>query len=208
MFWKRRDAAKSEVAAGPKAIPELVQSFLIAERKIDPGLVRLLRAVVRKGPNGEGQSPIRIFDESETQARKVTVKDFASLDEYPDLIICEGWFDEATRRVELEEKRKPVSDTTIFTEAEIRQRIEALDKPGSTVFFYLAWGSGRGGPLGRGAAVVELNPNPGKKQKKYSMYVADVVDTQPVGKGASFLDSDTSEDIVRWIRDAHHKRSQ
>lgn len=58
-----------------------------------------------------------------------------------------------------------------------------------------------------GAAVIELNPNyPGKKQKKYIVYPADVIDMQPVGKGQKLFDSDKPKNIARWIKDAHHKR--
>ncbi len=107
----------------------------------------------------------------------------------------------------MEEKKKAGFDTPIFTEAEIRQKIEGLSQPGSTVFFYLARGPGHGGPLGMGCAIVELNPNyTEKKQKKYILYTTDVVDMQPVGKGQELLKSDKSKDMSRWIKEAHHKR--
>jgi len=54
---------------------------------------------------------------------------------------------------------------------------------------------------------VELNPNyPGKKQKRYNVYIADVVEMQPVGKGQKLWDSDKPKEIARWIKEAHHKR--
>jgi len=204
---EKEKTKKVEKLPGPKAIPGLVQNHLVAERKMDPDLVRILKAVVRESTNGQRAFNIRVFDESEALAKKVTVKDYTSLDEHPDLIIYEGSFDEASKRVELEEKKKLISDTTIFTEGEIQQKIEALTEPGSTVFFYTARGPRHGGPLGMGAAIVELNPNyPGKKQKKYILYTADVVDMQPVDKGAKLFDSDKLKDIARWIKEAHHKR--
>ena len=211
MFWGKKsgkeETKKVEKLPGPKAIPGLVQKHLTAERKMDADLVQLLKAVVRKSASGETAFNIRVFDESEALAKKVTVKDCTSLDEHPDLTIYEGWFDEVLKKVELEEKKKVSSDTTIFTEAEIQQKIEGLSEPGSTVFFYQARGGKHGGPLGMGAAVVELNPNyPGKKQKKYIVYTADVVDMQPVGKGDKLFDSDKSKDIARWVKEAHHKR--
>jgi hypothetical protein len=188
----------------PTAIPGLVQKYLTAERKMDPDLARLLMAVVRPGANGRD---IRIFDESETEAKKVQVKDYSSLNEHADLIIYEGRFDDDSKKVELEEKKKIISDTTIFTEAEIQQKIEGLSEPGSTIFFYMARGGKHGGPLGMGAAIVELNPNyPNKKQKKYIVYTADVVDMQPVGKGDKLFDCEKSKDVARWIKENHQKR--
>ncbi len=170
MFWGKKsvkEEAKGEKLAGPQAIPGLVQKHLVAERKMDPSLVQLLKAVVLKSATQETGLHIRVFDESEALAKKVQVKDYTSLDGHPDLTIYEGWFDEGSKQVNVEEKNRVSLDTTIFTEAEILQQIEALKEPGSTVFFYMATGAKHGGPLGMGAAVIELNPNyPGTKQKK------------------------------------------
>ena len=213
MFWKKKPAteepskAKVEKLPGPKGIPELVGRHLIADMKMDPDLVGILKAVVRKSPKGEKAFDVRVFDESEAAVKKVTVNNYDSLDEHPISIIYEGWFDEDSKRVELEEKKKVCWDVPIFTEPEIRQKIEALSEPGSTVFFYLARGPTHGGPLGQGAAIVELNPNyPGKRQKKYIVYTADVDSTEPVGKGQKVFDSDKPKEIARWIKDAHCKR--
>ena len=209
LFWKRKakQEEKKEKLSSPQEIPGLVGNYLTAERKMDPDLVKLLKAVVRKSPTGERAFNIRVFDESEALAKKVQVKDYTSLDEWQDLIIYEGLFDEGSKQVKLEEKKKVNWDTTIFTQAEIQQKIEALSEPGGTVFFYMARGPSHGGPLGMGAAVVEINPNyPGKKQKKYILYQADVIDMQPVGKGQKLFDSDKLKDVAHWIKDAHYKR--
>lgn len=191
---------------GPKEIPMLVQKHLVAESKIDPDLARIFRALVRKSPKGERAFDIRVFDESEALARKVPVKDYTSLDGHPDLIVYEGWFDEESKRVEMEERKKVSSATTIFTEAEIQQKIEALSEPGGTVFCYMARGTGHGGPLGKGAAVIELNPNYPEKGKKYLIYAADVIDMQPVGKGQLWFDSNKPKDVARWVKSVHEKR--
>ena len=208
MFRRNKSSKKEEVKLSkPQAIPSLVQKHLVAEGKMDPDLVQLLKAVVHRSTTAITGFDIRVFDESEALAKKVEVKDYSSLDQNPDLIIYEGSFDEGSKQVKLEERKRASSDTTIFTEAEIRQKVEALSQPGSTVFFYMARGVAHGGPLGMGAAVIELNPNyPGKKQKKYNIGTADVVDMQPVGKGQYLFASDKPGEIAKWVKDAHHKR--
>jgi hypothetical protein len=210
IFWGKKstkEEERKEKLSGPKEIPGLVQNYLVAERKMDTDLVKLLKAVVRKSPTGETAFLIRVFDESEGLAKKVQVKDYTSLDESPDLIIYEGLYDEGSKQVKLEEKKKVDWATTIFTQAEIEQKIGAIKEPGDMVFFYMARGSVHGGPLGMGAAVIELNPSyPGKKQKRYNIYVADVIDLRPVGKGQRLFDSDRPKEIARWVKDGHHKR--
>jgi hypothetical protein len=206
MFGLKKSAKEEGKLSGPKAIPGSVLNYLVAERKMDPDLVKLLKAVERKSTT-EAAFNIRVFDDSEAIARQVQVKDYTSLDECPDLIIYEGWYDERAKQVKLEEKKKVNWDTPIFTPAEIQQKIEAISEPGDMVFFYTGRGGRHGGPLGMGAAVIELNPNyPGKKQKKYIVYMADVIDMQPVGKGDKLFDSDKPKDIARWVKDGHHKR--
>ena len=127
MFGRRKSEKEEEKRlSGPKGLPGLVQNYLIAEKKMDAGLVKLLKAVVERSTTGEKAYNIRVFDESDALANKVQVKDYASFDERPDLIIYEGWFDEGTKQVTLEEKKMMNFDTPIFTEDEIVKKIEAL----------------------------------------------------------------------------------
>lgn len=208
MLWgKKKSAKEEEKLRKPQAVPGLVQKHLVAEWKLAPDLAPLLKAVIRKSATRETAFDIRVFDESEALARKVQVNDYTTLDGHTDLILYEGWFNETSKQVELQEKKKVNWDTPIFTEVEIRQKIEALNQPGSTVFFYMARGGTHGGPLGMGASVIELNPNYlEKKGKKYNIYTADVVDMQPVGKGQKLFDSNKPKDIARWVKEGHGKR--
>ena len=97
-------------------------------------------------------------------------------------------------------------DVRIFTEAEIREKVEALTEPNSTVFFYVAGSPCSGGPLGRGALVVELNPAyPGNKQKKYIVYATDIEGLEPVGQKRRLFDSDKTKQVAHYIKESHHK---
>jgi hypothetical protein len=206
MFWGKKSAKEDRKLLGPKEIPGVVQNYLAVERKMDPDLVKLLRAVERKSTTG--MTSIRIFDESEAMAKKVQVNDYSFLDDHTDLILYEGSFDAGTKQVKLEEKKKMDWNTPIFSQAEIQQKVEGLKEPGSTVFFYTCRGGNHGGPLGMGAAVIELNPNyPGKKEKKYNMYLVDVIGMEPVARGAKAYESDKPKDIARWVKNIHDKRA-
>ena len=201
-------ARKEERLGRPQPVPELVQKHLVAELKMDPDVASALKAVLRrKSTSQEGPISIRVFDESEALAKKVNIENYISLDEHPDLIGYEGWFDPKSKRLGLVEKKRISSDTTIFTEAEILKKIEELSEPSSMVFFYMARGGSHGGPLGMGATVVELASNhAGEKKRKYSVYSADVIDMKPVGKGDKVFDSHKAKDIVDFIKRGHHKR--
>jgi hypothetical protein len=198
---------KVEKLPGPRGIPDFVGKYLVAEMKMDPDLVPIYKIVVHKRPQTERAFDCRVFDTAEAEASNTLIKDYTSLDTHQELIIYEGWFDEASKRVELKTKRETAQAVPILTEAEILQKIQALSEPGGTVLFYQARGSAVGGPLGRGAVIVELNPNyPGKKGKKYIIYTANVVGIEPVAKREKLFDSDKLKDIAKWVKEGHHKR--
>ena len=230
MFWKKKQSEtkaevpappkaemsappKTEKLAGPRSIEELVGRHIVLDLKQDPDWTWQLRSVVRPRADGTHRFDFRIFDEAQAAQKKVKVRDWTTFDQNPELILYQGWFDKVSMEVHFEEQKQqektvsPVPSDQILTENEIWQRIIGLSEPGSTVFFYLSGSPSSGGPLGRGAAVVELNPNyPGPKQKRYILYIVNVEGMQPVGKGTRFFDSDKSKEIAWWIKERHHKR--
>jgi len=197
---------KVEKLAGPKLMPGLLEKQLVSQYKVSPELARLLQVVVhRRGPAGRAFE-CRIFDMSEAEASGLAVKDYTSLDGHQDMVLYEGWYDEDSKQVELAEKKKVDYNVPILTEAEIQKKVETLQEPGSTVFFYQARGPALGGPLGRGAAIVELNPDYPKKGKKYTIYTAGVVGREPAGNRQKLMGVDKPKEIAKWIKDAHVKR--
>ena len=204
---KNKSSKEDEKLRKPQTVPEPVQKYLINEMKLPSHLAPLFKAAMGKKTSGEDAYSIRIFDESEADARKVKVNDYTTLDAHPELILYEGIYDQVSKKVELEEKTKVNWDTTIFNVEEITQQIEAMQEPGSTIFFYAARGSTRGGPLGMGAVVIELDPGEvDKKGPKYNIYVADVVDMQPVDKGQKMFESRKIKEIAEWVKTGHIKR--
>jgi hypothetical protein len=204
---KKIESAKAAKLSAPRPMPGLLEKHLVTSYKMDADIAKLLKVVVRRRPETEGAFDCRIFDQSEASASGTQVKDYASLDGHPELILYEGWFDEGSKRVEIVEKKKLTYDVPLFTETEIEEKIEALREPGSTVFFYQARGAAVGGPLGQGAALIELNPTYSEgKGRKYIVYAVDVVGMEPAGKKQKVFDSNKPKDISRWVKESHHKR--
>jgi hypothetical protein len=215
LFWRKKSLAeetkaKADKLPGPKLIPEPVRNYLVTQFDKAPALLAGFKSVIRKSTRAESTFDIRLFDETEAKVEDIVVKDYTSLDQFPELIFFEGWFNRKSRQVELHEKRdlKAKPEVPILGEGEIKQRIEGLTRPGSTVLFYLGESSVYGGPLSRGVAIVSLNPNyPVENQKKYIVYIANVDGLEPVGKRQAVFDTDRPKDVVRWIKERHHKPS-
>ena len=129
MFWGNKAAKgeeKGDKPSGPREIPDIIQHYLVSEKMMRADLVKLLKAVLRKGTNQEAGFHIRVFDDPDALANNVQVTDYTSLEKRPDLILFEGWFDEGAKQIQLEEKKQVSWETPILTQLEIQQKIETL----------------------------------------------------------------------------------
>jgi hypothetical protein len=104
MFWKRKQAKEGEIKlTGPRKIPDLVGRYMVVEMQKEPDWVWTLKGVVR--PTGKKNAFFcRVFNEAQTVGADVKVKDWTSLDEHPELVLWEGYFEKDTNTV-LPEKR-------------------------------------------------------------------------------------------------------
>jgi hypothetical protein len=74
---------------GPRQIPEWAYRYIVVHLKADPDRVSKLQCV--EEPDYLGDRPvhlIRIFDPDAAQGAEI--RDYASLDRYPELILYEG----------------------------------------------------------------------------------------------------------------------
>ena len=107
MFWKKRPATgepsqpKVEKLPGLKGMPAPVGMHLVVALKQNPDWVWQLKSLVRPRPESKDAFDFRVFSSAKVAAREVTVKDYTSLDEHPDLILYEGWFNKRTHQVEI-----------------------------------------------------------------------------------------------------------
>jgi hypothetical protein len=107
MFWKWKKTKEGEIRLpGPKGIPQEVGSHMVVHEKKDPNWVWKLKGVVRPTEK-EKAFYCRVFDEVKATKVGVKVKDWNSLDEHPDLILWEGYFDKETHATRTEKFVKP-----------------------------------------------------------------------------------------------------
>jgi len=96
MFWKPKETKEGEIKLpGPKGIPDTVGMYMVVELKKDPDWVWQLKGVIRPAAK-EKAFYCRVFDEGQVAQAGIEVRDWTALDEYPDLILWEGYFDKET----------------------------------------------------------------------------------------------------------------
>jgi len=107
-FWKKNDAstasATSRKLPKPKELTDEIGKYLVADSGYDPDWVWSLKSVVRPKDGSKTAFEIRIFEECASKENGTTIRDYDSLDDYPELIEFEGWFDNATRDIHLDRK--------------------------------------------------------------------------------------------------------
>jgi hypothetical protein len=207
MFWKRNNKeGQTSKLSGPRDIPEFVKKNLISNKLVDEETLPFLKAVIKGRENGDKATDIRIFDPADAEAREVKVQNYDTLNGDSPLVIAEGFYDDSTKKVELNAKRV-ISKIKFFTYDEILKQIESLKDPGSSVFIYTNAGTGVGGPLGRGAALIKVNtPEMNKKTKKYGVYGVGIVDEKPTLREDKIWDSDKPTEIAKWVSESHKAR--
>ena len=98
MFWKfgkNSSSTTEEVRKKlpkPRSIVEKVGRYLITEMKQNPDQVWSLQSVTRPDEVDRKRVNFRVFDYASVSAAKVNVRDYHSLDAYPEHILWEGWY--------------------------------------------------------------------------------------------------------------------
>ncbi len=94
---------------GPKEIPSWVYLYLVNTLKVPSESLTGLRSVEQVGFwDGKLVTFVRIYDPRVSE-EKLRVKGFTSLEQYPELILYEGYWEKVSDRVFLEHKAAPES---------------------------------------------------------------------------------------------------
>ena len=104
-FWKKPESGEVKKLPKPKDIPPSVGRQLVVQFKQDPDWVWSLKSVERHQEGSKKKYDVRVFDETETRSKGVRVLNYETLDQYPQLVLFEGWFDKESYDAHLEQKR-------------------------------------------------------------------------------------------------------
>lgn len=104
-FWQKNTGNTSQGLPKPKDLPEAVGRHLVVDLKMEPDWIWSLKAVMRRHETeNRDVRDIRIFSPTQTDGAGVSVRNYLSLDDYPDLILYEGWVNTKTNQLKLVEK--------------------------------------------------------------------------------------------------------
>jgi len=105
-FWKKTPdqnggkTTKTPRSARPKDLPEVVGRKLVVSLKMDPDVVWALKCVSRPLEGRKKEYEFMIFNPNRAINSGVAVKDWSTLEDRPDLILCSGHYNKETGSVE------------------------------------------------------------------------------------------------------------
>ena len=89
---KKLGEVKPVTLRKPEEIPYPVGRDLVVTYKQDPDMVWDLRAVTRCHVDDPKLYDFRVFSQDDASRRGVRVQNFETLDQHPELILYEGWY--------------------------------------------------------------------------------------------------------------------
>lgn len=104
-FWKQKQSAQdgSDVPKsklpGPRELPQPIGQYLVTQEKKDPDWTWSLKCVLRPHPEKKSRFDCRVFDPSKAGMYGIRIVNYTSLDDHPELILFQGWFDKETNQV-------------------------------------------------------------------------------------------------------------
>jgi hypothetical protein len=102
-FWQKKETSTHPKGLSkPKDLPEFVGRYLVVDRKMEPDWVWSLKAVMRRRETESSDiRDIRVFNPAHAGAAGVSVRNYLSLDDHPDLVLYEGWVNPKTSQMKL-----------------------------------------------------------------------------------------------------------
>ncbi len=101
-LWNKKSSnGEEERLPSPKSLPSVVGQYIVVKLGGNPDWIWSLKAVVK--PNGKSKNAfdVRVFDDSQLFSSGIKVKDYNSLNDHPELVLYDGWFDKRTLEAEL-----------------------------------------------------------------------------------------------------------
>jgi hypothetical protein len=114
-FWQNEKHRENPAGSGevkltkPRELPERVGMYLVTKLKLDPDWVWNLKCVLRPKLDEKKIFEIKIFNPDTVAGKGISVTDFNTLDQHPDLILFQGIFNKNTGKVEVEKALEKVA---------------------------------------------------------------------------------------------------
>ncbi len=112
-FWEKEKSQNTVKAGKPVELPSSVGKYLVVNLKYDPDWVWNLKAVTMAKEDRKGFFIFRIFDPDFTGLRGVKIQNYTSLDNHPELVYFDGWYDKNSWDLMVNDHYKAMRDIAV-----------------------------------------------------------------------------------------------
>ncbi len=101
-FWeKNASGVKGTKLPRPEGMPNQVGRDLVVNKGEDADWVWGLKCAKRQREKKNDSYDFRVFDEADAAKKGISVRNYTSLDQAPELILFEGWYDKKNNKAEV-----------------------------------------------------------------------------------------------------------
>jgi hypothetical protein len=87
----------------PQNVPDVIVKYIVTNLKLNSSWVNNLKSVMKPGQE-TGLMDFRLYIEADIRAKNIKMKDYASLDAYPAMVLFEGAYNPKTQVVQITKK--------------------------------------------------------------------------------------------------------
>lgn len=104
-FWEIKKSNSLNELSKPKELPSRLGKHMVVNLKYDPDWVWTLKIVTLSVAGQGSKVHFRLFDPESTRLQGLIVRDFNTLNGYPDMIAFNGWYNKDTWGIEMDPSR-------------------------------------------------------------------------------------------------------
>ncbi len=112
-FWEKDKSGKLVKRTKPGELPSIVGKYLVVDLKYDPDWVWQLKAAKIEKENRKGFFLFRIFDPSLALMKGIKVQHYATLDDHPELIYFDGWYEKFSWQLQVNDRYKSMAKESV-----------------------------------------------------------------------------------------------
>ena len=103
-FWQKNKEASALKEEKPKDLPSRLGKYLVVDLQYDPDWVWSLKVTSRKRKNYHYVYEFRVFDPVSAKMNAREIRQFSSLDDYPEMIFFDGWYNKDNWEMDVKDR--------------------------------------------------------------------------------------------------------
>jgi hypothetical protein len=107
-FWAKEEDGSAPKLPKPREMPQQIGQHLVTRLNQNPDHIWNYKALLMPREGSKTAFAVRIYNPVAAYDRGIRVVNYTSLDEAPDLILFQGWYDQGSGKMEIAQPAAPL----------------------------------------------------------------------------------------------------